>query len=203
MPETIAGIPALTVLEKDGLGLVTRGEIQNFLALDTTASTYQLGCKITDISTGLQYVNTGTIAAPVWALLDSQVVSTNLTAAQIIAMYTTPVQVVAAVLGKAIIVDSVEFILTGTATQFTGGGVVGVQYKNTANGAGQLTHASIAASVVQNATAKIYCKRIPIDLSAIATANINGAGLFISNATAVFAAGTGTAVVVVRYHLVD
>lgn len=127
----------------------------------------------------------------------------DLTAANIIAMYTTPVLVVPAVSNKAIVVDSVEFIMRGTATQFTGGGVVAVQYNSTANGAGTSVQAStFAATVVTGATATTYSTRPPATLSAVATASINGIGLYISNATAVFATGTGTATVRVTYRLV-
>lgn len=127
----------------------------------------------------------------------------DVTAAQIIAMYTTPVLVVPAVSNKAIVVDSVEFIMRGTATQFTGGGVVSVQYNSTANGAGTSVQAStFAATVVTGATATTYSTRPPASLSAVATASINGIGLYLSNATAVFATGTGTATVRVTYRLV-
>jgi len=127
----------------------------------------------------------------------------SLSSAQIIAMYTTPVSVVPAVSNKAIIVDSVELVMRGTATQFTGGGVVSVQYADTANGAGTSVQATtFAATVVTGATAVTYSTRRPSALSAVATASINGIGLFISNATAVFATGTGTADVRVTYRLV-
>ena len=124
----------------------------------------------------------------------------DLTAAQIIAMYTTPVEVVPAKTGKAIIVDAVEFDMTRTSTAFTGGGVVAVQYDNTANGAGTATHATIAATVVTGAAGETRTFRIPVVLSDIAASAIEGIGLYISNQTAVFAAGTGTARVTVHYH---
>ena len=117
-------------------------------------------------------------------------------------MYTTAQEIIPAVPGKSIIVEDVIFDLTGTATQFTGGGVVGVQYKNTANGAGQLAHADIAASVVTGATAQIITRRRGGELSSIAIADIKSIGLYISNKTAVFAAGTGTANVTVKYRLI-
>lgn len=124
----------------------------------------------------------------------------DLTAAQIIAMYTTPVEVVPAKTGKAVIVDSVEFDMTRTSTAFTGGGVVAVQYANTANGAGTATHATIAATVVTGAAGETRTFRIPVVLSDVAASAIEGIGLYISNQTAVFAAGTGTARVTVHYH---
>lgn len=126
----------------------------------------------------------------------------SLTAAQIKALYTTSVEVIPAVTGKAIILDSFVFDLTGTATQYANGGVVNLQYKNTANGAGTTLHADIAASVVTGATARILTHRIPKDLSSVATADINGVGVFIGAKTADFITGTGTAVLKVSYHVV-
>lgn len=131
-----------------------------------------------------------------------QYVEVTLTAAQIIALFTTSVQIIPAVAGKAIILDSFVFDLTGTATQFTGGGVVNLQYANTSNGAGTTLHADIAATVVTGATARVITQRIPKDHSAVATAAITGLGVFIGAKTADFAAGTGTAICKVSYHVV-
>lgn len=130
-------------------------------------------------------------------------VEVPLTAAQLIAMYATPVLVVPAVSNKAIVVDSVEFIITRTSTQFTGGGVVSVQYNSTANGAGTSVQAStIAATVVTGTAGTTYSTRPPATLSDVATASIKGIGLYISNQTAAFATGTGNAVVRVTYRTV-
>jgi ABC-type Co2+ transport system permease subunit len=126
----------------------------------------------------------------------------SLTAAQIIALYTTSVEVIPAVSGKIIVLDSFVFDLTGTATQFTGGGVVNLQYDSTANGAGTTLHADIAATVVTGATGRVITHRIPKDLSAVATASITGKGVYIGAKTANFAAGTGTCVLKVSFHLV-
>lgn len=129
-------------------------------------------------------------------------VEVPLTAAQIIAMYAAPVLVVPAISGKEILVDSVELVMTRTSTAFTGGGAVSVQYNTTANGAGTSVQAStIAASVVTGAAGTTYTTRPPATLSDIASASIQGIGLYISNATAPFAAGTGTATVRVTYRV--
>ena len=130
-------------------------------------------------------------------------VEVPLTAAQINGMYATPVLVVPAVSNKAIVVDSVEFIITRTATAFAGGGVVSVQYNSTANGGGTSVQGStIAAAVVTGAAGTTYSTRPPATLSDVATASIKGIGLYISNATAAFTTGTGTAVVRVTYRTV-
>lgn len=171
------------------------------MTIDTTASTYAVGCVVHNVADGVKYFNRGTVAVPVWESENLEK-SISLTAAQIIALYTTSVEVVPAAAGKAIVLDSFVFDLTGTATQFTGGGVVNLQYKNTANGAGTTLHADIAAAVVTGATARVVTVRTPSDQSSIATADIINQGVFIGAKTAVFAAGTGTAVCRVKYHLI-
>jgi hypothetical protein len=126
----------------------------------------------------------------------------DLTAAQIIAMYTTPVEVVPAVSGKALFVDAVEFDITRTSTAFTGGGTVAVQYDSTAAGLGTATHAVIAASVVTGSAGETRTYRIPVVLSDVAAASIEGKGLYLSNVDGVFASGTGTARLTVHYHAI-
>lgn len=184
---------------QSGTGLITQATYVT--TPPTTASKFAVGCKVTDTTLGITYVNRGTVAVPVW---DTEIISKTMlvTAAQIISNYTTSLEVIPAVPGKAIILDSFVFDLTGTATQFTGGGVVNLQYDSTANGAGTTLHADIAASVITGATARVITVRIPKDLSAIATASITGLGVYLGTKTAVFAAGTGTAVLKVKYHLI-
>lgn len=192
-----------TGLVADAYGLIIEAECTG--TPPSTANVFQVGCRMiqTDAAAGSNSVwtNNGTSAAPVFEN-GNGAVTVSLTAAQLIAMYTTPVAIVPAITGKAIIVDSVEFDITRTATAFTGGGVVAVQYDSTANGAGTATTATIAATVVTGAAGRTITSRIPVNLSDVASASIIGIGLYISNATAVFAAGTGTATVKVKYHLV-
>lgn len=199
MPLSNSGT-TLLIYETNSEGLVISGTVSAGTP-PTTASLFIKGAKVTDLSTGIVYTNEGTTAAPVWTSgILTKIVS--LTAAQIIALYTTSVEIIPAVSGKAIILDNFVFDLTGTATQFTGGGVVNLQYDTTAHGAGTTLHADIAASVVTGATARVITNRIPKDLSAIATASITSLPVCIGAKTADFAAGTGTAQVIVKYHLV-
>ena len=192
-----------TGYEADNAGLITYAECTG--TPPTTANVFQVGCRMvqTDAAAGASsvFTNTGTSAVPVFENGGGSV-TVNLTAAQIIAMYTTPVQIVPAITGKAIIIDSMEFDITRTSTAFTGGGVVAVQYANTAAGAGTATTATIAATVVTGSAGRSITNRIPVNLSDVASASIVGIGLYISNQTAVFAAGTGTAIVKVKYHTV-
>lgn len=198
------GIPSTTVewLAQNNLGYFTSCIAPTAgQTLPTTASTFATGCIIQNTGDGTTWINIGTVAVPVW---ESDLISINvpMTAAQIISNYTTSLEAIPAFPGRAIILDSAVFDLTGTATQFTGGGVVNLQYKNTANGAGTTLHADIAATVVTGATARVLTVRPASVQSAIATADIVGVGVFIGTKTAVFAAGTGTAVWRIKYHLV-
>ena len=202
----------MLVDEYDVNHLIKRGTIPNGTPV-TTASLFAPGALITCLEDSKIYRNSGTTAAPVWesiseissSEIDASVIRTvqvSLTAAQIKGMAAAPVVIIPAVAGKAIILDDMVLDLTGTATQFDNGGVVNLQYKNTATGAGTTLHADIDASVVTGATGRILTKRIAKDLSSIATADITGIGVYISNKTAAFDTGTGTAVVTARYHLV-
>lgn len=171
------------------------------MTLPTTASTYAIGCEIHNTADGIRFYNRGTVAVPSW---ESEIISITvpMTAAEIISNYTTSKEIIPAYAGKIISLIDFVYDLTGTATQFTGGGVVNLQYASTANGAGTTLHADIAATVVTGATARVITKRIPKDLSAVATTSITGIGVYCGTKTAVFAAGTGTAELKVKYQLV-
>lgn len=212
MPRTDSDLVGILIQENDSTGMITECDSQG--AFPTTASKFAIGCILRDSSTGKVYRNNGTVAIPSWDEMDKtnnndeidssyiQVKQVALTAAQINGMYAASVEIIPAVAGKNIILDDMVFDLTGTATQFANGGVVNLQYKNTVNGAGTTLHADIAATVVNNATGRVVTQRIAKDLSATATADITGIGVFLGNKSGAFTTGTGTAVVTVRYHLV-
>lgn len=122
------------------------------------------------------------------------------TAANIIAMYTTPVVIVAAPgSGKTIEIVKLSFRMTRTATAFTGGAAVIFQYDSTANGAGvQALDSTLASTVITGAAGTTTSVRNGAVLSDLST-TLENKGIYISNGTAVFAAGTGTAVVDIWY----
>lgn len=125
-------------------------------------------------------------------------VQVALSAAQIIAMGTTPVELIAApAAGKAIIVDNLTFKMTRTATAFTGGGAVEIRYTDAS---GAKVTADVAAALITTGgagTAFANVRGIEASITPVAAAAI-----VITNATAAFAAGTGTAVVSIDYHVV-
>jgi hypothetical protein len=126
-----------------------------------------------------------------------QTVVVPLSAAQLIAMGTTPVSLRPAPgAGKCIIVDNVTFKMVTTATVFTGGGAVEIRYTNAA---GTIVAADIAAGVITAGAGTSFTNVRGIEASLTGVAN---APIVITNADAPFAAGTGTAVVVIDYHIV-
>lgn len=135
---------------------------------------------------------TGTYTMPARATI-------ALSAAELIALYTTPKLLIDAPgAGKSIAVVKMIFTITRSSTAFTGGGAVIVQYGSTVNGGGlQALDSTFAATVITGAagTANVLRNGAVISDSSATT----NAGLYMSAATAVFAAGTGTAVADVWY----
>ena len=129
----------------------------------------------------------GTVNAP---QIKRAVVS--LSAANLIAMFTTPVTLIAAPgAGKAIIVKRVYFVVTPTATQFTGGGVVSFKYASGADA----TNTVAAANVTGASATRVIRDGLDCAVSA-------NAALQITNDTAAFAVGTGTAKAYIDYSIV-
>ena len=127
------------------------------------------------------------------------VANVSLTTTQIKGMGTTPIQLVAApASGHAIVVDEVELYHVGAGkTQYASGGVVQVQYANTANNGGTAICASADATVV-TAASTTWTKWKP----ALASTGFNvgavaATGVFIS-AAADFTTGEATNIVKVR-----
>lgn len=127
-----------------------------------------------------------------------QFVQVPLTAAQIIAMGTTPISLIAAQgAGKIIIVHSILFKMVRTSTAFTGGGAVEFRYTDAS---GAKVSADVAAALITTGGAgTAYAHVAGIEASITPVAN---AALVITNATAAFAAGTGTAQVSISYRVV-
>lgn len=117
-----------------------------------------------------------------------------ITAAEIIAMFTTPKTLIAAPgLNKTIVVHKVMLRVTRTSTQFTGGGTVVANY---ATGPVAAIN-TIPAANITGAAGIIDASRAGID-----AANVENDAIVLTNATAVFATGTGTAVAHIWYSIV-
>ena len=144
---------------------------------------------------GSQLTNVGSSALNP---LVQQVKQVSLTAAQLIAMYTTPVSILPAPgAGKVLIIDAIAFQFKHGATQFTGGGAVTFVFHGTA----VTPHSgNVAASVIQAAADDVLYLGPNVSAAVDLQSAIN-LGLDIKNATAAFAAGNGTAIVTVWYSV--
>lgn len=125
------------------------------------------------------------------AKLDPQVLQyavVNLSAANILAMYGAPVQVLAAGGANTLhLVEHAVLMMDYNSIAYAAGGVIGLQYGNTANLAGELATATIPAANIQGAadTADMVAGA----LTSGALTAVENQGLFISNQTAAFTTG--------------
>jgi hypothetical protein len=128
----------------------------------------------------------------------------NLTLAQFLGMYATPVSILAAPgAGLINIVDSLYVNFVYGSAQLANGGAVGAQYGNTDHAGGPPATTTEAATDYTSATANTMF-RIGGGLStgAVTSTAINTA-IYLSNATAPFITGTGGSfVVTVNYRTV-
>lgn len=124
---------------------------------------------------------------------------TALSAAQIIAMFTTQVAITPVPgTGKAVVIDSIVAEIIRTSTQFTGGGVVQFQYHGQTT---EIMSATIAAASVTGAAGTSIFRLAPVATSGGSVVT-SAVAVEITNLTGVFAAGTGTAKIYTRYHII-
>jgi hypothetical protein len=131
-------------------------------------------------------------------------VTVALTAAQIKALYDTPVQLVAAPgTGKLVVIDSILWDIAFGTTQYTAGGVIAAQYGNAAHGAGPAASGTLAAASLNAIAASSFLSNggIAGGLDVAKSASLNTA-VYLSNQTADFATGDSTATLYVRYRVV-
>lgn len=127
----------------------------------------------------------------------------TLTAAQIKALYDTPVQLIATPgNGKLILIDSILWDIAFGTLQYTAGGAIQAQYGNTVHGAGSPASASIAAATLNGVAASGYLANGSGAATLNAPATVRNTAVFLSNATADFATGDSTATLYVRYRIV-
>jgi predicted RecA/RadA family phage recombinase len=129
------------------------------------------------------------------------VATVALAAADIIAMNGAPVSILAAPgAGKVIIVDSILFEMTRTSTAFTGGGALNFQYHTTTT---SVPHAgTIAATLVTTGGAGTAQTALGPNVGTNGLVIPANEGIDITNASAGFAAGTGTAKVFIKYRTI-
>ena len=118
-------------------------------------------------------------------------ITVQLTAAQIIAAYATPVLLIPAVTGENINIHIAQLTTTTTSTAFTGGANTGLQLGSTVHGGGTVITGTIATTCFTSSAGTYITRFLPIAVGPTAAASSTGLGLYWSPATA-NAAGTGT-----------
>lgn len=150
-----------------------------------------------DVTNAVRWINVGTSASPVWSPIDF--VSVAVTSANILAMFGTPVNLIAAPpAGYAIVVNNLLVTMTRTATAYANGGVVTFVY----TGGGVAVHSgSIPAATITGGAGAALTQLGPATGASGAVVP-TATGVDITNATAAFITGTGTAVARFSYSVV-
>lgn len=119
------------------------------------------------------------------------------TSANLLAIRTTPLAIVATpASGKCNILDNISFKMVTTATQYTSGGALEFRYTGTS---GTKVTADIAAAVVTTTAGTSFTNVRGIEASLTGTVD---APIVMTAASADFATGTGTGLLVVQYHII-
>jgi len=163
----------------------------------TLAGKIAIGGFYVDRVTGNQWRNIGTKASPLWTMPDG-VLRVPLTFTQIRGMNASPVTIIpAAGANRAISVKWIQFTIVTTATAYANGGVVTFPYHGTSNP----THQSSIPAATITAGAGTSTTLLSGTATNGTVASVNTA-VDITNGTAPFITGTGTAIVVVNYSVV-
>jgi hypothetical protein len=131
-------------------------------------------------------------------------VEVEMSAANWNGMYAAPFQVAAAPgANKMILVQQCAISFFWGTTEFTGGGVVGLQYGTDAQLLGApASNTQAAADITSANTSRVFLLDGSLDTGAVLTDAVN-AGVYISNATAAFAAGDSTFKVKLWYAVIS
>lgn len=151
--------------------------------------------------TGAKMAN-NTVTPTQLALNTIQYVQVPMTAAQWNAMSVTPVQIVAAP-GAGLIIQATEvwYDMAFVSAAYANGGVVNLQYDNTATGAGVPVTTDTSAATINGLVASSIVRP---GMSQVAMAQLTtvNKGLFMSNKTAPFITGDSTWKINVAYRVI-
>jgi hypothetical protein len=117
----------------------------------------------------------------------------SLTAAQVNTMFTTPVELLPAPpAGSFYVVQQAILVNENGGTAWTSGGAITIGYGNANPGSPNALTGTIAATFLTSPTVKQILTLAGAQIASAAESTVDALGIFISNATGVFATGTGT-----------
>lgn len=152
-------------------------------------------------SIGTANITNGAVTSAKIASNVLQYAAISISAAQFNGMFATPVQLIAAQGANTLIVlDKVDLLLTYNSAAYAAGGVVAVQYANTANGAGVIASTTHAAADFQVTASTGFGFNMGVVGQTFSTC-VNQ-GLFISNITGAFTTGNSAMVAHVWYKVI-
>ena len=183
-----------------GAATVTYAKIQNVAASSLLGNPTGAPAAPSEITLGNDLSFTGTTIQVSPTVL--QYARVTMTAAQWNGMYAAPVLLVAAPgANKLIVVEQVVEKMTFVAAAYAAGGVVGLQYDNTAHLAGTAATGTEAAADFFAGASTSFMQLGNLSTGAAFTTSVNK-GLYISNATGPFTTGDGTWIIDVYYRVV-
>jgi hypothetical protein len=216
IPATVAVLPTLKfMVSSDNLATVTTAGYLNSANLDaanpisntdvimmlynyslqTTLGTYGLFQPIVSKATG-------SITLVLTSIQQSTTVT--LSAAQVLAMFATPQLIVPNPgTGLAVVPTAAQIVtLVGTAA-FAGGGAAQLQWGNTIHAGGTLAlDATTPAAEITASASQMYTQYGIVTTTVNPIANVNGLGLYFSNATGAFTGGAGSTVTLAVNYMV-
>ena len=146
-------------------------------------------------------IASGTITSTQVAANLIQTISVPVPNASVVAAYDTPYQIIAGVTNKTIVLVSAVLRYVYGVHAFTSGGVIQLQYGNTAHAGGTTPLTTVAAAQVLATASSDNVMQV----AAATVAPAQGAGIFFSNATADFAiagGNTSSVTMIVQYYVV-
>lgn len=183
----ISGTTILSYVDND-LNLIVEGSVANLgSGIPTTASAFAIGCVLTDLSTGIKYSNTGTVAVPVWTRGGpaAEMIMVTQTAAQMIATTAGSLShaqglivVPAAPTGFVNVLHRAIVSYTFATAAFTGGGNTTF---NQGTGGAALTGLIATTTLWQNATSIIQ-EFVPLSTVAFPVTKENSINLVTASA---------------------
>ena len=183
-----------------GATTVTYAKIQNVAASSLLGNPTGAPASASEITLGNGLSFSGTTLQV--STTNLEYVRVAMTAAQWNGMYAAPFLLVAAPgANKLIVVEQVVEKMTFVSAAYAAGGVVGLQYDNTAHLAGDPATGTEAAADFFAGASTSFMQSGSLSTGAAFTTSVNK-GLYISNATGAFTTGDSTWIVDVWYRVV-